>query len=263
MTTVTMCLSLKNVSFSYDCLDVLEGLNLDFPQGKITTILGANGCGKSTLLALLSKQLTPKKGKVYLQETCLKQINIKSFAKEVAVVHQRHHFVEDMTVYDMVTLGRLPYQGLFRNNKSSDHEAVAWALKVTNLEDLAYRELRELSGGEKQRVSIAMALAQKTSILLLDEPTTYLDVKYQMDMLSLIQKINQKFVITIIMVLHDINHALAISDRIVGLKNGKLYAQGSVEQVVDESFIEAVFGIRLPIRSIDGRPYVIHSLTKK
>ncbi|AGM99542.1 ABC transporter ATP-binding protein [Streptococcus iniae] len=263
MTKGKMCLSLENVSFSYDDLCVLENINVEFQQGQITTILGANGCGKSTLLALLSRQLSPQKGQIFLQETALKQIHFKKFAKQVAVVYQKHQFIDDMIVYDMVALGRLPHQGFFQRDKSLDHETIAWALKLTDLEDLAYRELQELSGGERQRVFIAMALAQKTPVLLLDEPTTYLDIKYQIDVLRLIQKINQELGITIIMVLHDINHALAVSDKIVGLKDGKLYAQGTVDQVVDEAFIEAVFGLSLPMITVDGKPYVVHSLRAK
>ncbi|EHI70775.1 ABC transporter ATP-binding protein [Streptococcus ictaluri] len=260
MTAKTISLSLDKVSFSYGGIKVIDQLTLDIIEGQITTILGANGCGKSTLLGLLSKGLMPQEGDIFLKGKTISHMGLKVFAKQVAMVHQNQQPIADMTVYDMVAMGRFPYQRFFQRDKGKDDDAINWALEVTGLANLAYRCLQDLSGGERQRVWIARALAQKAPILILDEPTTYLDVKYQLEILTLIKKINQDCGMTIIMVLHDINHALAVSDTIVGLKEGKVYGQGSVETVIDEAFIETIFGVYLPLVTIDGKPYLMHTL---
>ncbi|MGT2743787.1 ABC transporter ATP-binding protein [Streptococcus phocae subsp. phocae] len=261
MSANSAVITVKDLSFSYDNKRVLEGLDITLEKGKITTIMGANGCGKSTLLGILTKQLPLKQGTVMINDQDIKTIKVKAFAKQVAVVHQYHQVIDDMMVGDLVAMGRLAHQPFLKGASSTDQEIVEWALQVTDLQDLVFREMRHLSGGEKQRVWIAMALAQKTDILFLDEPTTYLDIKYQLDILRLIAKINQELGITIIMVLHDINQALSLSDQIIGLKEGKVYAQGKPETVLNQDFIQAVFGVTLPVVEKAGKQFVITSLT--
>ncbi|HEL1053697.1 TPA: ABC transporter ATP-binding protein [Streptococcus equi subsp. zooepidemicus] len=253
-------ISVEDLSFTYRDRLILDRLSFTIPKGKITTIMGANGCGKSTLLGLLTKNIPVKSGQIFLEGQAISSISLKQFAKKVAVVHQDNQAVADLLVGDLVAMARQAHRRFFKGSSQKDDDIVAWALEVTNLRELAFREMQELSGGEKQRVWIAMALAQKTGVLVLDEPTTYLDIKYQLDILALIKKINQELGMTIIMVLHDINQALAVSDCVLGLQKGTIYAQGSPQEVLDQAFVEAVFGVSLPFIEKQDRRFVLTTL---
>lgn len=261
---INTILRVDNVTFSYeqkkrdkDKKIILEEVSFAFSKGKITTLIGANGCGKSTLFHLMTRNIEPNKGKIYLEGKNIKGMKQKDFAKRVAIVHQNNEAAADITVNRLVSYGRSPHLGMFGSLDASDKEIIDWALEVTNTNNLREREVLSLSGGQRQRVWIAMALAQKTDILFLDEPTTYLDIRYQIELLEMIQKLNRDYKITIIMVLHDMNHAVYYSDEILGLKDGKVLIQGSPQEVITTECIEQIYGVRLNVEKMNGRKVVM------
>lgn len=195
----------KHINFRYGKDPCINNLSVHFSEGNITAIIGANGSGKSTLLMLLSKLYTCASGDIFVNGTNIKTIKMREYSKMVAVVHQKNQVYGDMDIHTIVGYGRLPYLRYHQRLSEEDYRIIDWAMDVTNLNELKHTTLDKLSGGQQQRVWLAMALAQKTPILLLDEPTTYLDIKYQIEMLELIRKINLEYKITIILVHHDIN----------------------------------------------------------
>lgn len=252
--------TVENLSFAYskNGEDIIKDLSFSLHEGKITTLIGANGCGKSTLFNLLTKNLKPAKGKILLRNENVAEKKLKDFAKEVAIVHQYNTAPSDITVQQLVSYGRTPYlsMGMSKDPKA-DEEKINWAMDITHTTKYKDKPVAELSGGQKQRVWIAMALAQDTKVLFLDEPTTYLDIRYQLQILKLIKKLNREFGITIIMVLHDINQSLYYSDEIVAMKDGRLIAQGNPEEILTEDLVHNVYGVDLRITELDGKPFVI------
>ncbi len=249
--------SVRNLSFSYGKHEVIKDLSFDLHKGKITTLIGANGCGKSTLFNLMTKNLKPDSGIIELGKTNISDIKLKDFAKLVAIVHQYNTAPADLTVEKLISYGRTPYHkfGISQDTKA-DEEKIQWAMEITNTLKLKDKPVAELSGGQKQRVWIAMALAQDTEILFLDEPTTYLDIRYQLDILKLIKQLNREFGITIVMVLHDINQSLYYSDEIVAMKDGKIVAQGVPNEIITSELIKSVYDVALNIQMMDGKPFV-------
>lgn len=247
----------RGLSFSYGKNKVLRDISFTIEEGKITTIMGANGCGKSTLFQLMTKNLYPRKGNIFLHGKNIQNLGLKDFAKRVSIVHQYNTSADDITVERLVSFGRTPHMKLMQSRSDEDERLIQWAMEVTNVEKYRDREISRLSGGQRQRVWIAMALAQNTRILFLDEPTTYLDIRYQIEILQLIQKLNRDYGITIIMVLHDMNQAIHYSHRIIGLKEGKVAVQGVPEEVVDEECIRKLYGISLDVVSVRGRRFVM------
>ena len=252
-------LSVKNLCFSYDGQhQILKDLSLDIRENSITTLLGANGCGKTTLLQLLTKNLQPSSGSVTLDGRELADIGLKDFARAAAIVHQKNAAPEDLTVERLVSYGRLPYSSILRVGLDEKSEKIVEkALQLTNLTELRQRRIGTLSGGQRQRAFIAMALAQDTRMLFLDEPTTYLDVRYQVEILRLVEKLNKEEGMTIVMVLHDINQALAYSDEIVGLQGGRVAIQGPPQEVITSESIRMLYGIDLPVIRADGKLCVL------
>lgn len=250
-------MEIKNLCFSYGKNEILKDISFSIKEGKITTILGANGCGKSTLFQLMTKNLVPRKGKIYLHGRNIRALRLKDFAKEVSIVHQYNTASSDTTVETLVSYGRTPYQGRGQRDPQEDQKYIEWAMEVTNITNLRDREIDKLSGGQKQRVWIAMALAQNTKILLLDEPTTYLDIHYQVEILKLIQKLNKEYGITIVMVLHDINQAIYYSDEIIGLRQGKVHIVGEPNNVITSKSIEEMYGVKLDVVNIKDGKYVL------
>lgn len=247
-------LSIKDLSFSYGHNKILESLSIDIKEGKITTLMGANGCGKSTLMSLMTKNLAPDHGSIELDGRDIKDISLKEFARRVAIVHQKNSAPDDITVEKLVSYGRLPYTSVFRPGLGEeDREYVERALRLAGLEQLRTRRMGTLSGGQRQRAFIAMALAQNARILMLDEPTTSLDVRYQIEILRLVEKLNREEGITVIMVLHDINQTIAYSDEVVGLGGGGLIIQGAPDDVIDADALEKIYGIRLSVFRADGQ----------
>lgn len=254
---VTPAMKVKNVHFSYGKNKILNGVSFQIEEGKVTTIMGANGCGKSTLFSLMTKNLYPAKGNIFLKGKNILNLNLKEFARKVAIVQQYNTASDDITVESLISFGRTPYKKMMQANSREDEEKIQWAMEVTGLTEYRNREVSRLSGGQRQRVWIAMALAQGTNTLFLDEPTTYLDIRYQIEILKLVKKLNQEYGITIVMVLHDINQAITYSDRIIGLKDGQVLVEGAPEDVITEESIRELYGINLGVTSIDGRKFVL------
>ena len=247
-------LSIKNLKFSYGDHEVLRGLSAEIKSGAVTTLMGANGCGKTTLLSLLTKNLKPAEGSILLDGQNLAGISLKDFARRAAIVHQKNAAPNDLKVEKLVSYGRLPYSSIFRAGLDEKNQAqVERAMALTGLLPLKDRRIGTLSGGQRQRAFIAMALAQDTKLLFLDEPTTSLDVRYQVEILRLVERLNREQGITIVMVLHDINQALAYSDEVIGLKDGRVAVQGAPEDVIDSDSLQTLYGIRLPVFHAEGR----------
>lgn len=200
---------IKGLTFSYGSEQVIKGLDLSLKEGKVTTLIGANGCGKSTLFNLITKNLKPQGGSIMLGGREVSQIKLKDFAKQVAIVHQYNTAPADISVEKLVAFGRTPYHGFGSiANSKEDEQKIKRALEITNTEKLKDKAVAQLSGGQKQRVWIAMALAQDTKILFFDEPTTYLDIRYQLQILKLVRRLNEEYGMTVVMVLHGINQSL-------------------------------------------------------
>ena len=250
--------TLNDLTFAYGKEPVIRDLSGSIRKGAVTTLLGANGCGKSTLLNLMTRNLTPQKGEILLEGEEIRGFKPKEYAKRVAIVHQVNSAPRDLTVETLVGYGRTPYRnfGLPADPKL-DEEKITWAMDATNILSLRERPVEKLSGGQKQRVWIAMALAQDANVLMLDEPTTYLDIRYQLEILRLVRTLNYVYGLTIVMVLHDINQALHYSDEILAMKDGKLLASGAPEDVIDGELVEEVFGVPLEVRDLDGKPFVL------
>lgn len=253
-------LSVDKLSIVFGEKKIIEGLCLAAEQGKILSIIGPNGSGKSTLLKAISRNLKPVAGAVYLDGCDIRKFNSKAFARQLAILHQVARAPADLTVRDLVEYGRFPYQQWWKGKSKEDGRFVDWALEQTGLEKMAMRRVTTLSGGEQQRAWIAMALAQKPRILLLDEPTTYLDICYQFEILELVSRLNREQGITVIMVLHDINYASKYSDCIAILREGQIFAVGHPCEVITTDILRAVFKVEgriLRDSSGGGRPIYI------
>ena len=231
------------MSLAYDERRVVEDLSLTVAAGRITSIVGSNGCGKSTLLRGLARLLKPVGGAVLLDGEDIRTLPTKQVATTLGLLPQSPVAPDGITVADLVGRGRYPHQGWFRRWTAGDDEAVADALASTGTLDLAERSVDELSGGQRQRVWIAMALAQRTDLLLLDEPTTFLDIAHQIDVLDLLVDLNESRGTTVVMVLHDLDMACRYSDRLVAMRDGRVHAEGAPGDVVDARMVREVFGL--------------------
>lgn len=229
----------------------LNGVSTNIQKGKVTTIIGPNGCGKSTLLGVLSRNNVQKSGQATLENKDLVHYKQKEFAKKLAIVYQQNDVPKDLTIEKLVGYGRLPHQSVFQRNQEEDEKAIDWALSVTNLLDKRHNDLQALSGGERQRVWIAMALAQQSEILCLDEPTTYLDIYYQIELLELVKVLNEEHGLTIVMVLHDINQAIRYSDEIILMKAGHIIAEGAPREVITKEVIKEVYDVNAVFKEDD------------
>ncbi|PGN54201.1 iron ABC transporter ATP-binding protein [Bacillus cereus] len=242
-------MEIKNVTFSYDNVtDRLKSVSSEIEIGKITTIIGPNGCGKSTLLGVMSRNHDPRSGEIILDGKAISQYKPKEFARKLAVVHQQNEAPADMTVEKLTSYGRMPHKNIFSSQTDEDREAIERALASTNLLSKREKEIHALSGGERQRVWIAMTLAQKTPMLFLDEPTTYLDIYYQLEILELVKELNEVHGLTIVMVLHDINQAIRYSDHIIVMKDGEIVTKGKPNDVVTESMIKTIYGVDVVVK---------------
>lgn len=250
-------MKVKELSFSYGKKKILNNISLEIPEGKITTILGANGCGKSTLFSLMTKNLYPDRGKIFFQKKNIGGMPLNEFAKKAAIVHQYNTAADDMTVQELVALGRTPHRKGFHGSREADEKWIYQALEVTHLQELKDREIGKLSGGQRQRVWIAMAIAQNTKMLFLDEPTTYLDIRYQLEILRLVKTLNQQYGMTIVMVLHEINQAIHYSDYIIGLQGGKVAVCGEPDEVITPETLELLYGVKLDVIQEKNHKYVL------
>ena len=244
----------ENISFSYvKDKAFIENLNINIPKGKITTILGPNGSGKSTLLSILSTYNKPSKGNVYIEDKNLNDLKSRKIARLIATVHQHNESPADLDVETLVSYGRVPHKKNNKADKSENEKIIDWAICSTNLDDIKDKKVMSLSGGQRQRAFIAMALAQKTDVLLLDEPTTYLDIYHQIEILELVKKLNEEYKMTIIMVLHDINQAIKYSHNIVIMKDGKIIEEGKPENIINEKTIKTVYNVECVIYNVNEK----------
>jgi iron complex transport system ATP-binding protein len=233
----------EQLTLAYGERSIVENLSVEIARGDITAIVGPNGCGKSTLLRSLARLLKPVSGSIVLDGTDIQQTRTKELARKLAMLPQSPSTPAGVTVRELVGYGRFPHQGLIRAASREDKAAIEWALEATDLGTFGDREVDTLSGGERQRAWIAMALAQKTDVLLLDEPTTFLDIHYQLDLLGLVRTLNEEHGLTVVWVLHDLNQAAAFSDHIIMLKEGRVICQGDPRIVMTPEAIRTVFNI--------------------
>lgn len=248
-------LQLDNIAVQYNNRSVIERLNWSADEGKIYSIIGPNGCGKSTLLKVIAGQLKPAGGSVLLDGEPIGSYTRRRLARYLSMLQQSQDKPPDMTVRTLVGYGRFPHKPAWAGMSKEDEDIVDWALTQTGTLQFADRKLSALSGGERQRVWIALALAQQPRLLLLDEPTTYLDVSHQWEIMDLISDINRKYGMTILMVLHDMNHAAAYSHEIMVMDKGQVYASGSPADTITERTLGEVFGVRGRIEpnAVDAR----------
>jgi iron complex transport system ATP-binding protein len=252
-------LSAKDLTLKYDQRTVIDGLSVEIPEGKVTMIVGANACGKSTLLRGLSRLLKPVSGMVTLDGEDIHSRPAREVARTLGLLPQHPTAPDGITVRDLVGRGRYPHQGFFRSWSEKDDAAVQRALDATETLELAGRNVDELSGGQRQRAWIAMALAQETDVLLLDEPTTYLDLAHQVEVLDLITDLNRKRGTSVAIVLHDLNLAARYADHVIAMKAGQIVAEGAAGDVVTEELVRDVFGLdsRVVPDPVSGTPLII------
>ncbi|EEM06926.1 MULTISPECIES: ABC transporter ATP-binding protein [Bacillus] len=234
-------LETKSLTLSYGETTIINELNLEIPKGKITIFIGSNGCGKSTLLRSLARLLKPTSGDILLEDNAIQNMQTKQIARQMAILPQGPQAPEGLTVLQLVKQGRYPYQTWLKQWSEKDEEMVQRALAATGMTEFVERDVHALSGGQRQRAWIAMTLAQDTDIILLDEPTTYLDMTHQIEVLDLLFELNETEQRTIVMVLHDLNLACRYADNIVAIQDKQIYAQGKPEEIVDCKLVRDVF----------------------
>lgn len=240
-------LTARDLSVYYGENKILENLNLQIPKGKITVLVGANGCGKSTLLRTFARLIKPKAGEIFLEDDIIQKISTKDVAKRLAILPQGPVAPEGLTVLQLIKQGRYPHQSWLKQWSNEDEKIVNRALEVTQMTDFVERSVDALSGGQRQRAWIAMTLAQKTDLILLDEPTTYLDMAHQIEILDLLFDLNVEENRTVVMVLHDLNLACRYAHHIVAVRDKQIYAQGKPEEVVTMEMVQNVFRMNCTI----------------
>jgi iron complex transport system ATP-binding protein len=237
-------LQASGLTLAYDQRVVCEGLDVEIPDGAFTVIVGPNACGKSTLLRALARLLRPRAGTVLLDGRPIGSISSKEVARRLGLLPQSPVAPDAITVADLVARGRYPHQGILRQWSPADERAVVEAMRSTGIDDLAARPVDELSGGQRQRVWLAMVLAQETPIVLLDEPTTFLDIAHQIEVLDLCAELHEERGHTLVAVLHDLNHACRYATHLIAMSDGQIVAQGDPVQIVEAQLVERVFGLR-------------------
>lgn len=250
-------ISVRNLSVSYEDNNIIEDMDLSIPKGMITIIIGSNGCGKSTLLKTIARINKPKNGDIFINNKNIKKIKEKDIAKEVAFLPQGPVCPSGLTVRELVAYGRFPHQKLIGGLNSHDKEIIDWAINETGLSDFKDREVENLSGGQRQRAWIAMTLAQETDIIMLDEPTTYLDMSYQLEVLEVLEKLNKEKSITVVIVLHELNNACRFANNIVALKKGKIICEGKPIDVINKSTLKEIYGINATLTKSENGEYPI------
>lgn len=251
-------ISCKNLKVGYEEKVIIENLSLSINKGEVVSIIGPNGCGKSTLLKTLSRIIKPMSGGIYIQNESIKNLKSKHISQKVCLLSQHNDAPGDLTVEELVYFGRIPHKKWYESKTKSDEEIVNWAIENTGLKRYKNTPINSLSGGERQRAYIAQALCQKPEILLLDEPTTYLDISYQLEVMELVREINEKFNITIVMVLHELNQASKYSDRLVIMKDGEIVSDGCPKEVINKETIKQVYKIECDIDNdpISNKPRI-------
>lgn len=236
----------ENITIKYDDQVVSQDLSVKIPHGSFTAIIGPNACGKSTLLRALSKLIKPSKGKVILDGKKITTYKSMEVARKIGLLPQSSTAPAGITVANLIAHGRYPYQTFMKQWSQTDEEIVLSAMQLTNTTEISHRLVDELSGGQRQRVWVAMVLAQQTPLLLLDEPTTFLDIAHQIELLELFKDLNQQGN-TLVAVLHDLNHAARYANHLIAMKDGQIVAQGDPREIVTENLVEEVFGLKCMI----------------
>lgn len=237
-------IEIRGLQMAYGDNIVLQDVSFSVPEGSVNTIIGANGCGKTTLFKAISKRIRPKEGSVSLNGKDVWNYSNNSLAREMAVLPQNPRIPSGFTVFDLVSMGRSPYLKFMGRQSKKDESIVEEAIGDVGLSELAHRNVLELSGGERQRAWIAMCLAQQPKILLLDEPTTFLDISFQYEIMRLVRKLNQEKKITVLMILHDLNQGIRYSDQVIAISNKTLYGIGDPAVVINEKLLEDVFHLQ-------------------
>ncbi|WP_269937327.1 ABC transporter ATP-binding protein [Arthrobacter sp. HY1533] len=255
----TAHLSAHGLTLGFDGREVVPNIDVAFARGTVTSIIGPNGCGKSTLLRGLGRLLRPQKGHVLLEGSDVAAMQARAVAQRMSILPQTPHAPSGLTVGELVARGRHPRQRWYQQFSGSDESAIAAALEATDIAGLAATPLEDLSGGQRQRAWISMILAQETELMLLDEPTTYLDLAHQVDVLELVRGLNRDTGRTVVMVLHDISLAARYSDVIIAMRDGKIVAEGPPSDVVTAELLWDVFGLRAEVirEPVEGRPHVV------
>lgn len=240
-------LTTAHLEIAYEKRVIVNDLNIAIPQKKITALVGANGSGKSTILKTMARIMNPSKGSVLLDGKSIHKQSTKEIAKQLSILPQNPTAPDGITVSELVSYGRFPYQKGFGSLGKEDREAISWALESTGMTQFADRPVDQLSGGQRQRAWIAMTLTQETDIIFLDEPTTFLDMAHQLEVLQLLEALNKKEQRTIVMVVHDLNHASRYAHNMIAIKSGTVEAEGSPKEVMRPDVLRKVFGIEADI----------------
>lgn len=248
-----MGINVSGVEVGYDNEVIIQNIDFTLKKGEITTIIGPNGSGKSTILKAMTRLVKYQKGNIYLDGKGILEYGNKQFARKIGVLPQCHIAPPDFKVKDLVSYGRLPYQGILKKQSEEDEKIIEWAMKATGVFHFREKSIQDCSGGEAQRVWITTVLAQQPEVMFLDEPTTYLDISHQLEMMKLLKKLNRTSNIGIVMVLHDINQALEVSDRIIIIKKGEKYADGSPQEVITSKMMKEVYEVDCEVVWLDGR----------
>ncbi|WP_168120997.1 ABC transporter ATP-binding protein [Paenibacillus sp. HB172176] len=254
----------ESLTIAYGDKIIVNGMDLRIPSGEITALVGANGSGKSTILKTMARIVKPSRGAVFLDGKSIHKMATKEVAKQLAILPQNPVSPEGLTVSELVSYGRFPHQSGLGSLQAQDKEMIAWAIDVTGMTELADRPIEQMSGGQRQRAWIAMALAQGTDILFLDEPTTFLDMAHQLEVLNLLERLHRDEKRTIVMVVHDLNHATQFAHHIVAIKSGNVLYEGSAEEVVTSEMLRDVFAIEADVipNPRTGKPLCLpHGLT--
>jgi len=250
-------LRIEDLSLSYGDKPVVQNLNLRVKKGQVVSIIGPNASGKSTILKSIAGIIKPVSGKIFIEEKDISKMDSKKLAQKVSILLQQNKTLDDMSIEELVYFGRYPHKKWFEGFEASDKKIIEEVMKLTNTFALRDKTLETLSGGERQRAWIAMALAQEPDILLFDEPTTYLDLAHQIEFLELVNRLNKETGVTVVLVLHDLNQAARYGNYLFAMKEGKIFAQGSPEEVLNSQNILSIYNIEAKIFNAAGYPVVI------
>ena len=256
MSTNNSAIAVKQLSVTLGNRHILHDISVSIPMGKVTTLIGPNGCGKSTLLRSMIGYISSPSECVTIFDKPLSSYSQNKLARQMAFLPQVPNMPKDMTVEELVYCGRYPYQNWWKNTAKEDREIVDNALAITKTDHLRHQLIPSLSGGERQRVWIAMALAQEPKLLVLDEPTTYLDINHQLEIMELLKRLNKEQGLTVLMVLHDLTQAVQYSDYMAVIKAGHLIAAGNTKDITSDSLFKEVFSVDVQVDNFDNKPYV-------
>ena len=256
MNTTNTAIAVKQLSVTLGNRHILHDISVSIPMGKITTLIGPNGCGKSTLLRSMIGYISSPSECVTIFDKPLSSYSQNKLARQMAFLPQVPNMPKDMTVEELVYCGRYPYQNWWKNTAKEDREIVDNALSITKTDHLRHQLIPSLSGGERQRVWIAMALAQEPKLLVLDEPTTYLDINHQLEIMELLKRLNKEQGLTVLMVLHDLTQAVQYSDYMAVIKAGHLIAAGDTKDITSDTLFKEVFSVDVQVDNLDNKPYV-------